>query len=135
MSECIYYSYRDLPGGGEAMAWVFKEKCPECGKALMGKPKGEDGTVKIRASEYVCEACGNAVEKKEYEVTLTAHIKYKCPSCKKEGVISIPYKKKSIAGVPTLRGACEHCGATIDVTKKMKDPKKKGKDAEDFDEE
>ncbi len=116
------------------MTWVFKEKCPKCGKALMGKPKGDDGKIKIRATEYVCEKCGHAVEKKEYEETLTANIKYTCPSCKKAGVISIPYKKKSIAGVQTLRASCQHCSGNIDITKKMKDPKKKGS-TDDFDDD
>lgn len=132
-SECVYYSYRDLPGGGEAMTWVFKEKCTKCGKGFMGKPKGGDGKVKIRAKEYTCEFCGYTVEKVEYESSLTANIKYTCPLCKKLGVSSVPYKKKTIAGVSTLRATCQHCKGNIDITKKMKDPKKKGSD--DFDDE
>ena len=56
MDECVYYTLRDI-GEGEATVWVFKQSCPKCGKGIMGKPKGKEGKVKIRAKEYVCPEC------------------------------------------------------------------------------
>ena len=124
MDECVYYTLRDV-GEGEVTVWVFKEMCPECGKGLMGKPKKDGGGVKIRAKEYVCPECGHSVEKSEYEETLIANFDYTCPECKHKGETQIPFKRKSIKGVKTLRIKCEKCDANIDVTKKMKVPKKK----------
>jgi DNA-directed RNA polymerase subunit RPC12/RpoP len=119
VEECVYFTRRAI-GDGKTMVWVLREKCPACGKALMGKPKGEDGKVKIRAKEYVCPECGHTVDKKEYEETLSANVKYTCPHCKKDGALSVPFKRKSIQGTQTLRVECEHCGGNIDITKKMK---------------
>ena len=51
---------------------------------------------------------------------------YVCPKCKNKGGLIIPFKRKSIQGVKTLRVNCEKCGENIDITKKMKVPKKKG---------
>ena len=130
MEEIIYYTYRAV-GEGEAKCWVFKEKCPKCKKGIMGKPR-EDGKVKIRAKEYVCPECGFTMEKKEYEETLTANVEYTCPSCKKKGEISAPFKRKNMGGVLTLRVQCQFCNADIDITKKMKEKKgKKGEVIED----
>lgn len=122
MDEVIYYTSRDI-GEGEATVWVSKQPCPKCGKALMGKPRGDKGKVKIRAKEYVCSTCGHTVEKKEYEETLTACAEYTCPECKHKGEGEVPYKRKSVKGVKTLRFTCGKCNAYIDVTKKMKKPK------------
>ena len=63
MEECVYFTRRAV-GNGKAVAWVFKEDCPECGKAKMGKPVNEKtGKAKIRATEYVCPACNHTIEK------------------------------------------------------------------------
>jgi len=35
--ECVYFTRREVDSG-KVMCWVFKEKCPECKKELMGKP-------------------------------------------------------------------------------------------------
>ena len=99
--------------------------CPECGKGLMGKPVKDDGKVKIRAKEYVCPECSHSIEKKEYEESLQANVEYTCPECKHKGQTQVPYKRKSIKGVKTIRANCEKCNANIDITKKMKVPKKK----------
>ncbi len=128
MDELIYHTLRVLPNNGMIRVWVYKKKCPECGKAKMGKPKNpKTGKPKIRAKEYVCPECNYTTEKKEYEDTLEAEAKYKCPECGKEGEWHGPYKRKMIQGAPTLRVVCEHCGANIDVTKKFKEKKKKKK--------
>jgi len=129
MDECIYFTKRSIGEDGSVTAWVFKEKCTKCGKALMGKPV-EKGKVKIRAKEYVCPECGYTVEKGEYEDTLTASITYRCPHCQAEGEAQIPFKRKKIQlvneetgkkkAVDALRFQCEKCGKDIDVTKKMK---------------
>ena len=125
MENLIYMTRRKLDEKGKAMAWVYKQKCTKCGKALMGKPKDEKtGKAKIRAKEYVCPECNHTVEKKEYEETLTAEIKYTCPKCEKDQEIAIPYKRKKTKGVDALVFDCESCGEKILITKKMKKEKK-----------
>lgn len=123
MEELVYFTNRDI-GSGSARVWVFKQQCPKCGKALMGKPIKPDGKPKMRAKEYVCPECSYTVEKEEYEESLTACADVTCPECGKESELEAPFKRKKIKGVPTLRLECPHCGAQIDVTKKMKQPKK-----------
>ncbi len=127
MDECVYFTRRALEGGGKAMAWVFKNDCPECGKAKMGKPRGDDGKVKIRAKEYVCPECNHTVAKEEYEPTLTCDIKYTCPSCQKEGEASVPYKRKTWCGVKAVVFNCGSCDEKIGITKKMASKKEKKK--------
>ncbi|MCP3685905.1 MAG: hypothetical protein GY861_24930 [bacterium] len=124
MDECIYFTQRDIDGG-EAMVWVFKQECPKCKKAIMGKPIGDNGKVKVRAKEYVCPECGYTVEKQEYEEGLTACAEYTCPKCKNQGELQVPFKRKNIDGVLTLRLQCEKCECNLDITKKMKEKKKK----------
>ena len=119
MEELIYFTNRTI-GDGKVRAWVYRGDCPSCGKAKMGKPQGKDGSVKIRAKEYVCPSCGHTVEKKAYEESLMLEAVYACPSCGKEGDASVPYKRKKIDGVDTVRMHCQHCNANIDITKKMK---------------
>ena len=129
--ECIYYTFRGIGDDGEAKAWVSKEKCPECGKGFMGKPKDEKtGKPKIRAKEYVCPECGHTAEKEEYEKSLTANIIYTCPHCKFEGETQVPFIRKKVQiffedvqkkkAVVTLRFQCGKCEKDIDITKKMK---------------
>ncbi|MBI5392368.1 hypothetical protein HZA96_00735 [Candidatus Woesearchaeota archaeon] len=133
MNELVYFSNRSI-GEGKAKVWVERQQCPKCKKALMGKPKGEEGNIMIRAKEYVCPACNYTVEKQEHEDSLTASIIYTCPSCKFEGEKQIPNKRKSINGAQTLRFQCDKCDANIDITKKMKEmkaKKKKGEISED----
>lgn len=38
MEGIVYWTSRSM-GDGKAKTWVNREKCPECGKGLMGKPK------------------------------------------------------------------------------------------------
>ncbi|MBI3037092.1 hypothetical protein HYY73_05085 [Candidatus Woesearchaeota archaeon] len=135
MDECVYFTQRSLEGGkGSVKVWVFKQACPKCKKAVMGKPRDSKGKVKTRASEYVCPSCGHSVEKKAYEDSLTATAEYKCPSCGGSGEAQIPYKRKNIEGIPTLRFQCGKCHASIDVTKKMKERKGKGSVGEGLEE-
>jgi len=124
MQEIIYFTQRTI-GDGEVMAWVFRQKCPECGKAEMGKPRNKSGKVAIRASEYVCPECNHTIEKSEYEDSLTVSLEYTCPQCKNEGELEVPYKRKNIEGVKTIRFQCQKCNANIDITKKMKEKKAK----------
>ena len=127
IEKLVYYTQRKIRPNGHAAAWVYRQKCPKCGKGLMGKPRDEKtGKVKIRSPDYICPDCGHAVEKKAYEESLTANIEYKCPKCRNEGEIQIPYKRKNFQGVPSLLFDCPKCGEKIAITKKMKDPKKKG---------
>jgi transcription initiation factor IIE alpha subunit len=131
MEECIYFTNRAIGEQftGNVRCWVFREKCPKCSKAFMGKPV-VDGKIKIRATEYVCPSCNYAEEKQAYEEKLTANIDYTCPKCKFQGQLQTPFKRKRVLGVLTLRFECEKCKEVLDVTKKMKQIKKKGKKAE-----
>jgi predicted RNA-binding Zn-ribbon protein involved in translation (DUF1610 family) len=100
----------------------------------MGKPV-EDGKVKIRAKEYVCPECGHREEKVAYEEKLTASIAYTCPKCKHAGEIQIPFKRKSVDGTKALVFNCQKCSEKMLITKKMKDPKKKGSDDDAMDDD
>ncbi len=130
MDECIYFSNR-IVGEGKIKAWVLKEKCPKCGKGLMGKPRDKKtGKPKIRATEYTCQECGYTIEKQEYEDTLTINIEYICPHCGNEDELQTPFKWKKIQrlnqetgkkqAINSIRFQCSKCGKDIDITKKMK---------------
>ena len=119
MEECVYFTNRTI-GKGKATAWVCKEMCPKCKKVLMGKPRDKSGKVRIRAKEYVCQSCGFTIGKQEFEDTLTANISYICPNCSFKGEAQIPFKRKKIDGIDTLRLQCAKCSGNIDITKKMK---------------
>lgn len=124
MDECVYFTQRCI-GEGEVMCWVFKQLCAKCKKATMGKPRGSDGKVKTRAETYECPSCNNSVERQAYEDSLTACVEYTCPQCKSKADKQIPFKRINVLGVQTLRFQCDKCAANIDVTKKMKEFKKK----------
>jgi len=120
VEECIYFTRRNVDKG-QVTCWVFREMCPKCGKALMGKPKdAKTGKVKIRAKEYLCPECKHLVPKEEYEDTLTANISYTCPKCANKGETQIPFKRKSFEGVKALVFPCQKCNEKIPITKKMK---------------
>jgi hypothetical protein len=134
MDECVYYTQRSIGGDGEVMCWVFKQSCPKCKKAQMGKPRDSKGKVKTRADEYECPSCHYSVARQEYEDSLMACVEYTCPSCKSKAEKQIPFKRKNVNGVQTIRFPCDKCSFNIDVTKKMKeikDKKKKGEPEED----
>lgn len=95
----------------------------------MGKPQ-EDGKVKIRAKEYVCPNCGHSEERTAYEESLTANIQYTCGKCGNAGEQQIQYKRKNVDGTKALVFNCDKCKERILITKKMKDPKKKGQAAD-----
>ena len=130
MDECVYFTRRSLGKKGKAVAWVFREKCPKCKKALMGKPKDDKtGKVKSRSKEYVCPACGHIIEKKKYEDTLTCNIQYTCPECGNSEEIQVPFKRKKTQvldekgkkkSVDAIKFKCQKCGKDLLITKKMK---------------
>lgn len=128
MDECVYFTRRAVDKG-HVMCWVFREKCPKCGKAEMGKPRGNDGKVKIRAKEYICPECNHTVEKGEYEDTLTANVAYTCPGCSYKGETTIPFKRKTFEGVKALVFLCDKCKQKIPITKKLKAVGKKNEEA------
>ena len=110
--------------GSKIRAWVFKNKCPKCGKT-MGKPVDpKTGKVKKRSDIYVCE-CGNTENVAEVNPTLTVNVDYRCPFCSHEGQTTTLFKRKSWQGVPAFVFECEKCKEKIGITKKMKVPKKK----------
>ncbi|MBI4150917.1 hypothetical protein HY492_02215 [Candidatus Woesearchaeota archaeon] len=131
--DCIYFTRR-ASDGLRIMCWVFKATCPKCKKALMGKPV-EGGKVKIRAKEYICPSCGHSEEKVAHEEKLTANVQYTCGKCAHAGEIQIPFKRKSVDGTKALVFNCQKCSDKILITKKMKDPKKKGPVEETDDDE
>ena len=119
MEQLIYWTSRKV-GSGYVKAWAYKEDCPECGKAKMGKPVGKNGKVKIRAKYYVCSECGHEVEKVEYEETLTAQVMYTCPHCSHKGEAEIPFIRRTYKKVKSLVFECSKCKEKIPITKKMK---------------
>lgn len=135
MDEVIYFTRRTLEPKGRVTAWAFKKECPKCKKALMGKPV-ESGKVRIRATEYVCPACGYTETKAEHEKSLEVCAEYECPACGKTGEATTPYVRKTFQGVKAFVIACGSCGEKIGITKKMKAPKKgKGKPAPGMDDD
>ena len=130
MDDLIYFTSRGIGKKGHAKAWVYKQPCPKCKKAKMGKPVGKDGSVKIRAKEYVCPACAYTAEKQAYEETLTCEVKYTCPTCSKTGEAAVPYKRKKVklldeetgkeTAAESVRFPCGSCKGNVDVVKKMK---------------
>jgi len=126
MDECVYFTRRALGEKGHATAWVMRQTCSSCKKALMGKPVVK-GKIKIRAPIYVCPACGHEETKEVHEEGLTADIDYTCPECNHTGHATTPYKRKKLQGVESFVFNCESCDTTLGVSKKMKKPKKKKK--------
>lgn len=129
MEECVYFTYRNVKDG-KVRAWVSREKCPKCNNALMGKPRGENGKIRIRAKEYVCPSCGFIMQEEEYEDTLTCNIKYTCSYCSNEDETQVPFKRKKVSvlneetgkktSLEVIRFQCKKCSKNIDITKKMK---------------
>ncbi len=125
MEELIYFTRRKI-NDGRAIAWVEKQTCTKCNKGLMEKPRDpKTGKPKIRATIYTCNNCGFEEEKKLHEEKLFAKVIYTCPHCSEKGEQEVPFKRKTIQGVQTLRIKCHACSGNIDITKKMKVPKKK----------
>jgi predicted RNA-binding Zn-ribbon protein involved in translation (DUF1610 family) len=129
MEECVYYTKRSLGDKGKIIVWVFREKCPKCGKGLMGKPVVK-GKVKTRADTYECPECKFSLPKEEYEDSLKASIDYLCNHCGHKGELQISFKRKKVrffdeekqkkVNVDALVFNCEKCGEQIAVTKKLK---------------
>lgn len=124
MDECIYFTRRTEGEKGHLMAWAHKIDCPNCHKALMGKPV-EKGKIKVRATEYVCPECDYTESKADHEAKLEVNCIYTCPHCEHKGEATMPYQRKTWQGVKAFIFNCESCGEKIGITKKMKEPKKK----------
>ena len=131
MDECVYFTNRIINEKGKIRCWVFKEKCSNCGKTLMGKPRNpKTGKVQIRAKEYKCPECNYTIAEQEYEDSLTASVQYTCQHCNNNGEIQIPFKRKKVKVfseidtkgklIESLRFQCQKCSKNIDITKKLK---------------
>ena len=122
MDECFYFTNRTLEEGkGSVIAWVYRPKCPKCGKGIMGKPVDpKTGKVKKKSDIYVCPECKYEVACAELEPTLNVEIQYKCPFCGNEGEATTEYKRKKYKGVDAYVFVCGKCGEKIGITKKMK---------------
>ncbi len=118
LDECLYFTNRD-----DIIAWAYRQECPKCHKAKMGKPvvKGE---VKLRAKEYQCPACKYIEDKATHEAGVQIQAVYTCPKCGKKGESTADYTRKNFQGIPSYVIECQHCGNKIALTKKMK--RKKG---------
>jgi predicted RNA-binding Zn-ribbon protein involved in translation (DUF1610 family) len=127
MEDLVYWTSRAIDDG-KVKAWAERETCPACKKELMGKPKDEKGSVKIRAAYYECPGCHHTVEKAEYEGTLTVNVIYTCPKCRFSGEATTPYKRKKFQGVDAIVFNCSKCGEKIPITKKLKSLKDKTPD-------
>ena len=114
MEGCLYFTNRE-----NMLAWVYRKICPKCKKAKMGKPIIK-GKVKIRAKKYVCPECGYTEEKTEHEESLILEAQYTCPECGKKGESTGQYKRKRYKGIDAYVIKCQHCGAQIPITKKLK---------------
>jgi hypothetical protein len=125
MDDCLYFTRRSLDNNGKIVAWVEREDCSNCGKAKMGKPRGPDGKIKIRATEYECPECKHSESKKEHEDNCTVKVIYTCPFCGHSGNATTPYKRKKLEGVDCYVFECESCKKKIGISKKMKESKKK----------
>ncbi|MBI2667567.1 hypothetical protein HYX17_02220 [Candidatus Woesearchaeota archaeon] len=94
MDECVYHTIRTI-GEGRVRLWVLREKCPQCGKALMAKPKDpKTNRFKTRAKEYICSECGHTEDIEKYAEKLDANIQYTCPYCKNNGELVTPFRRK-----------------------------------------
>ena len=120
--EVVYFTNRTLENEGKVKAWAYRLDCPECKKALMGKPV-EKGKIKRRAKYYVCPECGHNESDKEHEKKLTIEIIYKCPHCNSEGETTTDYTRRTFQGVPAYVFKCKSCDQKIGITKKMKTKK------------
>ncbi|MFW6013584.1 MAG: hypothetical protein ACOCQG_00260 [Candidatus Nanoarchaeia archaeon] len=120
--EVVYFTNRALENEGRVKAWAYRIYCPECKKALMGKPV-EKGKIKRRAKYYICPECEYNESDKEHEAKLTLEVVYKCPHCSNEGETTTEYKRKTFQGVPSFIFKCLECGQKIGITKKMKTKK------------
>ena len=125
--ECIYFTNR-LIGDCNVVAWVLRKKCPKCSNGTMGKPLKKGGKIDKKADHYVCYSCGYSEGEEELENSLMLNIEYKCPNCASEGETTCEYKRKTFDGVPSYVFECQKCKKNIGITKKMKEPKKKGKE-------
>ena len=125
MDECFYFTNRTLENGkGNVIAWVYRPKCPKCGKGIMGKPVDpKTGKVKKKADIYVCPECKYEVAVEEMNPTLNVEVQYKCPFCGNEGEATTEYKRKKYKGVDAYVFVCGKCGEKIGITKKMKSTK------------
>ncbi len=128
VDECLYFTRRKLVPKGGVMAWAFRKECPACRKGLMKKPKKT-------ATSYVCPACGHEEPKAEHEAGITVNVEYTCPFCGHSGEATTEYKRKSWQGVKAYVFACESCKEKIGITKKLKEPKKKGAPVVDDDDD
>ncbi len=124
MEECLYFTNRTIGEKGHLLAWVYRKECPKCHKAKMGKPVVK-GKVKTRADYYECPECKYQEKKQEHEESLQLEAQYTCPECGKEGEGTAPYVRKKYKGVSAYIITCQHCGAEIPITKKLKELKKK----------
>src|SRR3989344_5956087 len=131
MDECVYFTSRVFNNNGKIRCWVFREKCPKCGKALMAKPRDpKTGKIQIRAKEFKCPECNYTIPEQEYEDSLTASIQYACQYCNHKGEIQVPFKRKKVKifdeegvkskMIESLRFQCEKCSKNIDITHKLK---------------
>jgi predicted RNA-binding Zn-ribbon protein involved in translation (DUF1610 family) len=129
VDECVYFTRRALlPTKGRIVAWAFRKRCPKCRKGVMAKPKKSSPT-------YDCPSCGYAEPKAEHIADIKLNVEYTCPACGFSGEAQTEFKRKSWQGVKAYVFSCGKCGEKIGVTKKLKEPKRKGADVPEEDDD
>ena len=124
MQELVYFSRRKFSEvKGSAIAWTSKLLCPDCKKALMGKPvDGKTKKIKVRATEYVCPSCQYTEEKSLHETKLNTQIIYQCPFCQSEGECTVPFARRAWYGKKAIVFQCDKCKEKLGITKKLSTP-------------
>jgi predicted RNA-binding Zn-ribbon protein involved in translation (DUF1610 family) len=126
MDEVLYFTNRKLEDGTRIIAFTRKKECPECQKALMGKPLDpKTKRPKVRSTTYECPECGYQEPKKAHEEEREVEIEYTNPEGTEKKHAKTPYTRKTWKGVPAFVFENEFTGEKMGVTKKMKAPKKK----------
>ena len=126
MDECLYFTNRTVDNG-KIMAWVLRKQCPQCKQGSMGKALNEKtGKVNKKAEEYSCRNCHYTEDALTHEKSLMLSVKYTCPHCNVSGETTTDYQQKNFEGVKAYVFECNGCKKRIPITKKMKNPKKKG---------
>ncbi len=128
MEECLYFTNRPI-GDGFATAWVYRKECPKCKKDELGKPLKKNGKIDKKADYYECPKCKHQEKNEQVEANLKLEVQYKCPYCGNQGETTTEYKRKVFEGIPSYVFECGKCNKNIGITKKLKESKRKGKDA------
>lgn len=128
MDDLLFHTIRTVEEKGKIRAWVWRPMCPKCKKGKMGKPLNpKTGKVIKKSEDFECHNCHHIItQEQSEEIGLNLEIIYTCPFCGNSGETNAPYERKNWMGVKAFVFTCQKCKEKIGITKKMKEPKKKG---------